>query len=430
MRFIVEEAWLVQQAAHDLAGDEVGIHTASDLPATVRACHKSHGWWDVAWRRFRATFFGKTDDDAVVDLPRLHLVLRSLPNATTYAGALHYGSLAQRHGHSSCSNASRCSKRRTGELAPRECFGGTLAAALGSYTHHQVCSSTFGPIPFAVGPLIMVSADVSQFIAAVHRPESWHVISFEDIILGQLLAMHGSINLVSLSQLLGNFNVRDVAGKWRGADGLLAHHAHTQADLVRAATAYSRRSPRSITAHDGDAVTEPFQCLRWSSMAPEVEALPCCRDWKFCVAASTARSVQEMQRKQHHRARSNVPARAVVRAWLSQASRGYCESTTAGPSDCSSGHKGSFEAAAEDSTWELAAQHCLRRCTACARCQFVSVSPVWRDCSWFHRCDGLAGGTLEQAVRGFLTGPRLEDAASEGGTRGRLRTQPRRPGRS
>eukprot|EP00966_Prymnesium_polylepis_P008940 206297-Prymnesium_polylepis.1 len=405
----------MQQAAHDLAGDEVGVHTAAGLPAAVRACHKSHGWWGVAWKRYRATFFGKTDDDAVVDLPRLQIVLRSLPNASTYAGTLHYGSL---------------SKRRAGELAPRECFGGTLAAALGSYTHHQVCSHTFGPIPFAVGPLIIVSTDVSAFIARRHQPEPWQVISFEDIILGKLLSTHGSINLVDLSRLLGNFNVRDVAGRWRGADGLLAHHARTQADLLRATAAYSRRYPSSMSADDGGASSEPFHCLRWRSMAPEVEALPCCREWNFCVAASTAKSVLEMQRMQHQRARSNIASRAAARAWLDGASRGYCDSTNAGPSDCKLGHKGSFEAATEDSTWELAAQHCLRRCAACARCTFVSVSPVWRDCSWFHRCDGLASGTLEQAVRGFLTGPGLEGAASGGGTRGGLRTQSRRPGRS
>ena len=52
----------------------------------------------------------------------------------------------------------------------------------------------------------------------------------------------------------------------------------------------------------------------------------------------------------------------------------------------------------EASSWESAAASCVRRCTACDRCRYVSFSTQWKDCSWFFACD-LA--TLRHDVFGF-----------------------------
>ena len=52
----------------------------------------------------------------------------------------------------------------------------------------------------------------------------------------------------------------------------------------------------------------------------------------------------------------------------------------------------------EASSWESAAASCVRRCTACDRCRYVSFSTQWKDCSWFFACDLT---TLRHDVFGF-----------------------------
>ena len=65
---------------------------------------------------------------------------------------------------------------------------------------------------------------------------------------------------------------------------------------------------------------------------------------------------------------------------------GYCAATS-GPSDCAAGDMGSWLlSAAEAVTLKAAAAACVRKCRACSRCKYVSVSAAWNDCSWFHEC--------------------------------------------
>ena len=65
---------------------------------------------------------------------------------------------------------------------------------------------------------------------------------------------------------------------------------------------------------------------------------------------------------------------------------GYCAATS-GQSDCAAGDMGSWLlSAAEAVTLKAAAAACVRKCRACSRCKYVSVSAAWNDCSWFHDC--------------------------------------------
>jgi len=90
-------------------------------------------------------------------------------------------------------------------------------------------------------------------------------------------------------------------------------------------------------------------------------------------------------------------ARRNAEIWLSNTSPGYCELTgiSTGDSSCSSGAcdekagcKGTFNLALKKSaTWLVAASRCLRMCSACERCNYVSLSLKFRDCSWFERCN-------------------------------------------
>ena len=69
---------------------------------------------------------------------------------------------------------------------------------------------------------------------------------------------------------------------------------------------------------------------------------------------------------------------------------GFCE-VTEGEGDCARGDKGTWEthaAGQADGLRDLAG--CMRRCGACARCNWVSFSHMHEDCSWFHACDPRA----------------------------------------
>jgi hypothetical protein len=81
---------------------------------------------------------------------------------------------------------------------------------------------------------------------------------------------------------------------------------------------------------------------------------------------------------------------------------GYCAVTTDGDAgDCQHGDKGSFPLEPESfDLWSIAHHRCVARCSACARCRFVSISVFYKDCSWFHDC---SLGQLRTKERGFRT---------------------------
>ena len=70
-------------------------------------------------------------------------------------------------------------------------------------------------------------------------------------------------------------------------------------------------------------------------------------------------------------------------------SDGYCDSTGFGNEGaCETDDKGAFSGISFSprTTWEFATHVCRERCLSCARCNFISVSIHWRDCSWFNEC--------------------------------------------
>ena len=37
--------------------------------------------------------------------------------------------------------------------------------------------------------------------------------------------------------------------------------------------------------------------------------------------------------------------------------------------------------------WADAAQRCLQKCFKCSRCRYMTISPAYKDCSWYHVCE-------------------------------------------
>jgi hypothetical protein len=99
-------------------------------------------------------------------------------------------------------------------------------------------------------------------------------------------------------------------------------------------------------------------------------------------------------------------------AWLPHARRGHC-GTTDEPQHCGLADFGAFEWEQVEywllqqnitSALERWVSACLQLCARCARCQYISVSPLQRDCSWYHECNLHR---LQNDVRGFYSGARL-----------------------
>ena len=97
-----------------------------------------------------------------------------------------------------------------------------------------------------------------------------------------------------------------------------------------------------------------------------------------------------------------MPNDAVAASWLRAALPGYC-AVTSSAGDCVHGTGGSFSLTpAESLSWNASVSACMERCRHCARCNFISVSRRWRDCSWLRPCKA---DLLYREVRGFRTAP-------------------------
>ena len=81
---------------------------------------------------------------------------------------------------------------------------------------------------------------------------------------------------------------------------------------------------------------------------------------------------------------------------------GYCGETDADQkADCVAGDAGSVVMSAQQlEGWSSLAAACLDECRRCARCNFISISLRWGDCSWFHTCPA----DLKTATFGFVSG--------------------------
>ena len=111
-----------------------------------------------------------------------------------------------------------------------------------------------------------------------------------------------------------------------------------------------------------------------------------------------------------------MPPQDAHLVWLDAAVSGSCGKTRDGDGgDCEHGDKGSWTIgrgqAWQREGWVASAQECISRCSACARCKFISVTLWGNDCSWYAACDV---GALDQSVPGVRSGPMpsLERASS------------------
>lgn len=238
-------------------------HTATMLTGWYREAHCSHktmGWWQAAMR-WPSVWYGKTDDDAVIDLPPLLSLLRQMPPAPVYGGIVRYSSL-----NASTLDGDCFSPGANGAVRVRQ--KGKQAAK---------CAALEGPMPYVEGPLEILSADVAQYLSTRAWPDPRQRCHFEDLYVGRAIASHPKLTLVNLDTLIGRKDVWDPRnGHWVGADSLLAH-------WVRSKAAFNTVS-RTFEARRGllSASSLQLRCGRWAETFALLPSFGCCHEWSIC----------------------------------------------------------------------------------------------------------------------------------------------------
>ena len=144
-----------------------------------------------------------------------------------------------------------------------------------------------------------------------------------------------------------------------------------------------------------------------------------------CMAVTTSNSGRLLAGQEHHEDRSGrsigherVGAQrdkisqellvdnvtTTIDSWLNGAKKGFCGHTTAGSlRECHTSGRGSirlsFQAAR---SLRSAVRVCLNACAKCERCNYITVNPEERDCSWYATCDM---DHLLTEYNGFLSAP-------------------------
>ena len=251
------------QRRHGLAADEVGVPVGHG--SDQHCAHKMVGWWSIA-QRWPADYYAKTDDDAMLDLPRLLHVLGALPASGLYGGILRYSSINERTLEGVCwaSGAFGALRQRA---SPRE-----------------NCAHTRGPIVFAEGPFVLMSSDVQAWVAPRLRLDERQRCHFEDLLLGREVALREELRLVNLGPLLAEPNVFSTRGAWLGVNGPLAHWTRSDEAFNRTVDEFRNASslypPRPVPT---------LQCAPWRDSFPRVREFPCCANWSLCESDAASK---------------------------------------------------------------------------------------------------------------------------------------------
>lgn len=115
--------------------------------------------------------------------------------------------------------------------------------------------------------------------------------------------------------------------------------------------------------------------------------------YRLGSASSPATSGKVRRNKALLALNDSRPESTWARQWLAAAARGYCGQTrTDMLGNCDSGDSGDLRQLMRIRTqdWQslsATASRCLKACSLCSGCKYVTLSLKRRDCSWYRRCD-------------------------------------------
>lgn len=301
--FVLDRKWAERHGAEER--DLVG--TAVRRGKDAHCVDKAFGWWRIALR-WKARWFAKTDDDALLGMADLLPLLSGLPiGQLAYGGAVSYTFLNE-----------------TTRLADRRCWARSAGRAL-RLRSDPWCSG-FGPYPFAGGPLELLSAEMLAWLAPRLVPRATDSCQFEDRLLGREVASHpGRVHLVNLMPTVGGMNVVTGRGEWRGPDSpVAAHWVKSRTRFERAADDFSslravRSGPASVCTvaspeqgfcvskgpgggsfgSSGDVATLQLRlpCQSWATEFPSLADFPCCHAWLSCRGPRPTESPESKSRR-------------------------------------------------------------------------------------------------------------------------------------
>ena len=267
---------------------------------------KTMGWLVLA-QRWQASWYGVTDDDALVDLPPLLLLLRAAPWGPSWAGVVNYYYLNATSLHAARQNTTR----KPAWLPRLPCHALGIAGALNLGQLHG-CEG-YGPYPFMLGSLNLMSRELHAWAvvplqALLRRLEAVSCPPGGDALPGYVIAQHPALNLINLDGALGRFDIDWSRGRWRGSPSLLAHQVRTHEAFQLARrdinatrqlhgmqggfTRYCATRPRGGSQRRwhreaqrrfcrASALSLP--CQRWPMQDDSVRMLPCCHGWRVCT---------------------------------------------------------------------------------------------------------------------------------------------------
>ena len=274
VRYVYDEQWLAHRKKWQLLPDEIGVPVGRGM--NLHCAHKMVGWWSRA-HEWSGSYYAKTDDDAALDMARLLPLIEQLPVRKLYGGILRYSSINE-------------------TSLEGVCWSGGAYGAVKKHRRH--CPNSHGPIAFAEGPFVLMSADVQQLVAPSLHADPRQRCHFEDLLLGKQVMNVSGLNIVNLDVLLGEPNVvsgpsrQQRGGRWLGTKGPLAHWTRTDELFAKSIASFERANRLSPPGQ----VHPAFNCTLWSRQFELLRAFPCCQDWSLCVPSDAGEYWKSLRR--------------------------------------------------------------------------------------------------------------------------------------
>ena len=230
----------------DVARASAAIDAASPDVRLVRVLgkrshciHKTLGWLRLALLEdTNAKYLLKTDDDAYVRIDRIaQVLLRPMESTHIYGGVVGYTSFAPTEWRGSC-------------------YGYGMHRAI--KLHRDVCHKDVGPMPFAIGPLIILSHATAAWLLKRIPIVPRQTCKNEDRMIGYATSHIPRLSLLSL----GEHGVSNGNGAT-----FVTHHVRDGNFLERQFTSSARLRPA---------------CVAWKTQTKLLTKLTCCHNWTLC----------------------------------------------------------------------------------------------------------------------------------------------------
>lgn len=172
-------------------------------------------------------------------------------------------------------------------------------------------------------------------------------------------------------------------GDWRRNASVLLDHRKVVSGEIDAVAAL-QAIPDAAIARMQDTIGAHAHVMQWSAIDTALlpsGLLPRGEGDAFDVAlrgawrASTSAHARTLVKQGHLRQHLAAQDRRA----------GHC-GVTRGAGNCSSGDSGAWSLPQEERNGMGLTAACWARCAACHRCQYISYSIRWHDCSWYHSC--------------------------------------------